>query len=144
MVGEAAKPSKPLIARVPHQPARRFGMMKPLATLFALVLLGGLIYLLSGRLRLSSAYERVPASIAPTTGYGSRADDGRATTVYPGSQESAADARPSSRRAPTDESFLATFATSKKTKLPNISGDCVVSGAKGHSLDDCLRQQMKD
>lgn len=46
----------------------------------------------------------------------------------------------SSRRTQTDDSFRATAYARKKVYLPEISGNCVVTGAGARDIAECLRQ----
>jgi hypothetical protein len=46
----------------------------------------------------------------------------------------------SNRSAPTDESFRAGAYIRQKVFLPNVSGECVVTGSGG-DIGECLRQQ---
>lgn len=48
------------------------------------------------------------------------------------------------RNAPTDDSFRAGAYVRQKVFLPNVSGDCVVTGNGARDIDECLRQRAAE
>lgn len=48
------------------------------------------------------------------------------------------------RNAPTDDSFRAGAYVRQKVFLPNVSGDCVVTGNGARDIDECLRPRAAE
>lgn len=148
MVGEAAIVSRPFVAPVRRPPPTFFERAwKPAAGVLGALLaltIGILIFNSPGRSSSYSSYRETTTSPAPQsyTGPGtSPRRNGGAAQEYPGNGGAAPPISLADRALPTDESFRATAYVRKKVNLPNISGECVISGGNAKDFGDCLRRQ---
>ena len=143
MVGERAKPFRPLAAFVSKKPDRDGWWRrawKPAALLAGIVAGAALIYSLAGSLHPASSSDRSVARVSAPAPSSSLRNNSKAV-AYPNDQAGVVEVQLSNRALPTDESFLATAYVRRKVSLPNISGNCVVTGDGSRSIGECLRQQ---
>lgn len=145
MVGEAAAVQQVFMAAPRRQPERTLleKAWKPIGGAVAALLVLGLGLVMfggvggSGRTYADAAREydrgtQVQASTPRRTG---------PTQEYPGNGGAVAPISLADRSLPTDESFRATAYVRKKVNLPNISGECVISGGNAKDFSECLRRQ---
>lgn len=148
MVGERAKPFAAFAApRRPPPPQTWWQKaLKPAAISLGVLVSCGFAYILykasptpsSGNNTDFAAY-----SGATTSGGGAAARRAGRAGVYPGNEGAMAPIDLSARTGLTDESFLATAYVRRKVSLPNISGNCVVTGNGSRDVGECLRQQQE-
>jgi hypothetical protein len=86
---------------------------------------------------------RADSESAPVTAPSRAAQTSTGASLYSGSDAPQQEIVLSNRSTPTDESFLASAYVRRKVSLPNISGNCVVTGSGSRDVGECLRQQME-